>query len=277
MYQPVLGLKGSSNKIQIDDRLQYHPSVFEFFTDHNDFSLPGYQKLFDAIQYVQAAGIKHIILHHPMKFRDHHSEVVAPEKNYPELYRFVEETTEKLIRLADDLNVQVLVHGSYAGPEVHHMVGLYPNVQAARAAVYKRLDRFARAGGNHIMFENSIAPVFAYGDPAQEDEILAHNYRLAFDTSHCFIYLHGNNEGLQRALHHLKKNIVHYHLVDSLGKTHDSLTLGTGKIDWQNVLPLLNKQATSIYEINLADQGNCAEQVESHRYLTNIYKQLTKE
>ena len=32
--------------------------------------------------------------------------------------------------------------------------------------------------------------------------------------------------------------------------------------------------ASSIYEINLHDQWNCREQVESHRYLTNIAKKL---
>lgn len=274
MFQPQLGLKGSSARIQIDDRLKHHPQVYEFFTAATDFTPDGYRHLHDAIQYVQSKGIKHIVLHHPMNFRNYHSDVVAPEKYYPDLYQFIEKTTEQLIRLGDDLDVQVLVHGGYSGAEVEHMVSLYPSVHAARQAVYNRLDRFARAGRDHIMFENSIAPVFAYGHQNQEDEILDHNYRLAFDTSHCFIELHGDNQGLQKSLRHLAKNVVHYHLVDSLGQTHDSLTLGTGKIDWAGVLPLLNPAATSIYEINLHDQTNCKEQLESHTYLTNLADQL---
>ena len=122
------------------------------------------------------------------------------------------------------------------------------------------------------MFENSIAPVFAYGDPLQEDENLSHDYRLAFDSSHCFIELHGNNQKLAVSLEHLKDRTVHYHLVDSMGETHDSLTLGTGKIDWANVLPHLNPAATSIYEINL--QNNCREQIDSHNYLVKLYQKL---
>lgn len=277
MFQPQLGLKGSSSREQIDDRLRYQPQVYEFFTAANDFTPEGYQHLREAIQYVQSRGVRHIVLHHPMSFGEYHADVVAPEKDYPELYRFIEETTTQLLRLADDLDVQVLVHGGYAGPTVEHMVALYPSVQAARDAVYQRLDRFARAGGDHIMFENSIAPVFAYGDPAQEDEILAHHYRLAFDTSHCFIELHGDNQGLQASLSHLAPDVVHYHLVDSLGQTHDSLTLGTGKIDWAGVLPRMNPQASSIYEINLHDQGNCQEQLASHAYLSRLAVQLTKQ
>lgn len=168
----------------------------------------------------------------------------------------------------------MLVHGGYAGKEVQEMVNLYSSTEEARQAVYKRLDRFAKAGGRHIMFENSIAPVFAYGHPEQEDEILSHDYRLAFDTSHCFIEMHGDNQALQASLKHLRDHVVHYHLVDSMGQTHDSLQLGKGKIDWAPVLKLLNPDASSIYEINLRDQWNCHEQVESHRYLTTIAKKL---
>lgn len=277
MYQPILGLKGSSDRVQIDDRLQYQRTVYEFYTAASDFTTDGYKRLYDAVQYVQSRGISQIVLHHPMKFENYHSDVVAPEKYYPGLYRFIETTTEQLIRLGHDLNVQVLVHGGYSGAEVQHMVGLYPSVEAARQAVYDRLDRFKDEGGSHIMFENSIAPVFAYGHPDQEDEILAHHYRLAFDTSHCFIELYGDNAGLQRSLKHLAPDVVHYHLVDSLGQTHDSLQLGTGKINWAKVLPLLNPAATSIYEINLKDQNDCAEQMASHRYLVNLCHQLKEE
>lgn len=270
MFQPKLGLKGSSSRAQIDDRLQYHPQVYEFYTDTHDFSSDGYQHLYDAVQYVQSRGIQHIVVHHPMNYHGYHMDVVAPEKDYPDLYHFIEQSTEQLIRLADDLGVQVLVHGGYSGPEVQHMVDLYPSVQEARQAVYQRLDRFQRAGGDHIMFENSIAPVFAYGHPDQEDEILSHHYRLAFDTSHCFIELHGDNRDLQASLRHLAPAVVHYHLVDSMGQTHDSLPLGQGQIDWRSVLPLLNPKATSIYEIALKDPNDCHEQMVSHRYLEKL-------
>ena len=86
--------------------------------------------------------------------------------------------------------------------------------------------------------------------------------------------MHGDNKALQRSLDHLKSSIVHYHLVDSMGLTHDSLPLGIGKIDWAPVLKRLNPTATSIYEINLHDQRDCKEQVASHRYLTAIAKQV---
>ena len=110
MYSPLLGLKGSSNRQQIDDRLQFHPDVYEFYTDVNDFTPEGYRHLDEAVQYVQSKGITNIVIHHPMVFKQWHSEVVAPEKDFPELYRFIETSTEQLINLAKKRNIQVLVN-----------------------------------------------------------------------------------------------------------------------------------------------------------------------
>lgn len=86
---------------------------------------------------------------------------------------------------------------------------------------------------------------------------------LTYDVSHAFIYLHGNNKALQRSLETLKETIIRYYLVDSLGKTHDSLTLGHGKINWAEALLFFNEHATSI----LKDLNNPIEQLESHAYL----------
>lgn len=66
MVMPMLGLKGSSDQRQIDDRLQYHPDVYEFYTSAADFTPEGYQQLDEAVQYVQAKGIQRIVIHHPM-------------------------------------------------------------------------------------------------------------------------------------------------------------------------------------------------------------------
>lgn len=52
MVMPMLGLKGSSDQRQIDDRLQYHPDVYEFYTSAADFTPEGYQQLDEAVQYV---------------------------------------------------------------------------------------------------------------------------------------------------------------------------------------------------------------------------------
>lgn len=266
---PQLGLKASSDPAQIEDRLKYHPQTFEFFTDVHNFTPAGLAELKAGIRSVQGAGIDQIVIHQPMKFGDIHSELAAPQTAFPDLYDFIERSTAILLELASEFDLQILVHGGYSG-DFPRVIPFYPSLEAAQAAVLNRLDRFQELGGTHIMFENSISEFFAYGNPVTERAILDHGYRLAFDTSHCFIYLHGDNDALCASLAKLKDRVVHYHLVDSMGQSHDSLPLGTGKIDWARVWPLLNPRATNIYEINLADQTDCQEQLASHRYLTGL-------
>lgn len=119
---------------------------------------------------------------------------------------------------------------------------------------------------NFHIFENSISKLLSFGK-SEFDQLLAQKgYPLTYDVSHAFIYLHGDNKALQRSLETLKETIIHYHLVDSLGKRHDSLTLGQGKIYWAESLPLFNEHATSI----LKDLNKPIEQLESHAYLTKI-------
>lgn len=191
VMQISLGLKASADLRQVKDRLQYKPEVFEFFTAESDFTNDGLKRLQVAIEEVKAAGVKQIVLHHPMRYRDTFTELIAPQEQCRELYYFIDKSTNDLLQ-------------------------------------------------------------------------------LAFDTSHCFIKVKANNEELLASLTRLKDQIVHYHLVDSYGQTHDSLTLGQGLIDWRRVLPRLNPAATSIYEINLKDQLDASEQVKSHEYLLNL-------
>lgn len=270
-----LGLKASSTQEQVKNRLSYHPDVFEFYTDETDFSKEGLKRLVAAILEVKDAGIKKIILHHPMKYENEYTELVAPKNEFKKLNYFIDFSTDKLLQLSFDYDLQTLVHGSYSR-HTNAMISLYPSLFQAKKVVYQRIDHFAAIGKQNIMFENSFSPLFCFGEIAEEEFILQKNYRLAFDISHCFIKVQADNTRLLASLNHLKPNIVHYHLVDSLGQTHDSLKLGKGLIDWQSVLPFLNENASNIFEINLADKNSAIEQFESYQYLIRIYSRLSK-
>lgn len=269
---PLLGLKGSTNPDQYRQRLTDRPDVFEFFLDQNDLTTAGLKHLQTAIDEVKQVTSR-IVLHQPMRYNGWFVEMVTPAKKMPELYQFLRYSSDTLIALAQANDIQLLLHGSYSR-QTQQFIDMYPNLATAQAVVFERLDQYAEQGGDHIMFENSISPLFFYGDPAMDQIIFDHHYRLAFDTSHCFIKSHGDNNVLLASLKRLAPHVVHYHLVDSLGLTHDSLPLGTGQIDWARVLPLLNPAATSIYEVNLADQTDDREMLASHRYLTNLAHQL---
>lgn len=262
-----LGLKASTDPAQIKNRLTYKPNVFEFYTDEKDFTKDGLKRLAYSIDEVKDHGIDKIVLHHPMRYKGEFTELLTLETKMPELYRFIEQSSLDLLQLSYDKDVQTLIHGAYSR-ETAKFINKFDSLAKAQAYTFSRLDHFKELGKEHVMFENSIAPVFYYGDKEMDKEILAHDYRLAFDTSHCFIYWQGDNDKLKFALANLNDAIVHYHLVDSLGKTHDSLEVGKGKIDWKGVLPLLNDNATNIFEIVLKDQLDATEQVKSYEFLT---------
>ncbi len=270
---PHLGLKASTDPQQVNERLGYHPDVFEFYTDRQDVTDSGLVHLTKMIRLVQDQGIQHIVIHHPMRFGKFHNELFVDATKMLDQYDFLMAGTERLINLALQENVQLLVHGAYNEP-LAFIHQFYPSVQAAQALVFKRLDYFAALGGDHIMFENSISPVFAYGDAATEALVIQKKYRLCFDVSHAFIYNHGDNTKLQASLKRLAPQIVHYHLVDSMGLSHDSLPLGQGNIDWAKVYPLLNQKATNIFEINLKNQLDSKEMRDSYQYLLTIQQNL---
>lgn len=266
-----LGLKASADPQQLQSRLQYHPEVFEFYTSQTNFSSQGLKGLKEAILQVKDQATDKIVLHHPMTFEGEFLEMVTPEELLPQVTHFLEKSTNDLLQLAFDHDCQVLVHGSY---ELRNkaVMDYYGSWEKANQALFQRLDYFAELGQEHIMFENSISPLFYFGDPAYDALLFAKNYRLAFDISHSFIKMQGSNSKLLASLKTLKDHIVHYHLVDSMGESHDSLPLGQGRIDWSGVLDLLNPSATAIYEIDLKDMNNPLEQLQSHQYLTQLEK-----
>lgn len=273
MFPVRLGLKASCDPIQVASRLTYQPEIFEFYTSEHDFTPQGLKMLRDAIETVKMSGVKHIILHQPMKYQGQFLELVAHPAHKPELVSFINETTKTLLELANAFDCKVLVHGSYDLRE-KDLLDPFETLKDAQDYLFSRIDALWQLGGNRIMFENGISNLFSFGYPDFDQVLLQKGYPLAYDISHAFIFLNRDNVALQRSLSTLKKNIVHYHLVDSFGKRHDSLPLGQGKVDWAKLLPLLNSRATSIYEINLANVTNPKEQVASHAYLKRLVQEL---
>ncbi len=263
-----LGLKSSSDEKQVESRLSHHPDVYEFYTSEKDFTTDGLNRLKEAILEVKMET-KQIILHHPMTYQKEFLELVVPQKLFPETYYFLEKSTNNLLQIAFDLDTQVLIHGSYELKN-KKMFDFYGNWEKANNHLFNELQRYSNLGKERIMFENSISPLFYFGDSNYDQQIFDANIQLAFDVSHSFIKFKGNNNILLESLRRLKDHIVHYHLVDSMGEIHDSLPLGQGKIDWLSVYSLLNTKATSIYEIDLVDMKNPLEQLQSHQYILDL-------
>jgi len=265
-----LGLKASAEPAQLMDRLQYRPRTFEFFTSAADFDSVGFNRLKNAIEFVTQNVTKDVVVHHPMSFHGVHLDQLLDPKRQPGVYQFLQQSTAQLLELVTAENCRLLVHGGYGGSESAALIQDYASLKEAREVVFTRLDELIRQGGGHVMIENGITASFMYGDPQLDEQIIQHQFPLVCDLSHLFIGLKGNMALTMLSLKRLKPLIWHYHLVDSLGQKHDSLPLGTGLIDWQQVLPALNPQASMIYEVPDAEDATCANMLASYHYLRHL-------
>ncbi|ETY73815.1 sugar phosphate isomerase/epimerase family protein [Lactiplantibacillus fabifermentans] len=269
-----LGLKASDDPAQLMNRLQYRPTTFEFFTSAADFETDAFEKLKTTVEFVQKNVTEDVVLHHPMSYQGQHLDQLLDPKRESTAYDFLQSSTNQLLELATALDVRVLVHGGYGGDESSQLIAEYPSLAAARSAVFARLDDLVRQGRDHIMIENGITPSFMFGDPQLDEMIIQHHLPLVCDLSHVFIGLQGDMELTRLSLKRLAPLIKHYHLVDSLGARHDSLPLGEGLIDWQQVLPLLNPQASMIYEVPDETDATCANMLSSYHYLRGLETKL---
>lgn len=265
-----LGLKASDDLAQLMDRLKYRPTTFEFFTSPADFDPAGFERLKTAIDFVKTNVTKDVIVHHPMSYQGVHLDQLLDPKRQPEAYQFLQQSTAKLLDLVIAEDCRLLVHGGYGGRESSALVSEYASLTEAREVVFARLDDLVHHGNGHVIIENGITESFMYGDPQLDEMIIQHQLPLVCDLSHVFIGLKGDMALTLLSLKRLKPLIRHYHLVDSLGQKHDSLPLGTGLIDWQQVLPVLNPMASMIYEVPDASDATCANMIASYHYLRNL-------
>ncbi|KRL44350.1 sugar phosphate isomerase/epimerase family protein [Lacticaseibacillus manihotivorans] len=265
-----LGLKASTDEVQIQNRLQHHPDVFEFHLTEADFTPEGWAHFQEMVTWVQQS-VPHVVFHHPMKWHGLRMELCVNKLMFPQLYQFVMQSSRRLINYAKEVGAVALIHGGYGlHPGEHDFAKDWPDLATAQKVVLGRMLDFTATAPDNVVFENSLLPVFAYGDPEFEERLLALQLPLAYDVSHAFIYVHGDNNKLIASMRHLRPFVKHYHLVDSMGKTHDSLVLGQGEVNWKRVIHAMNSNATSIFEINLKDQNNCEEMLASQWYLDSL-------
>ncbi|BDZ31279.1 sugar phosphate isomerase/epimerase [Lactiplantibacillus sp. WILCCON 0030] len=265
-----LGLKAADEPTQLMDRLQYRPTTFEFFTSASDFEPEPFKRLKTAIDFVKSNVTKDVVVHHPMSYHGVHLDQLLDPKRQPEAYQFLQDSTAQLLDLVIAENCRLLVHGGYGGSESAALIQEYPSLAAAREVVFERLDNLVQQGNGHVMIENGITASFMYGDPQLDEMIIQHQLPLVCDLSHVFIGLHGDMKLTLLSLKRLRPLIRHYHLVDSLGQKHDSLPLGAGLIDWQQVLPVMNPTASMIYEVPDATDATCANMLTSYHYLRGL-------
>lgn len=266
-----LGLKGSTNPRQLLDRItQRDIDIFEFHLNEDDLFGEKREELEYWMQYSRNKGIQ-VYLHHPPYINGVTLDVMASDSI---MASFFELSTRILVDLCEKYDCYTVVHWNYSAfTEKEHEEARLKNQhhKAKLDALIKRtLDVNEQIGKGRILWENSIAILGTYlNDFLWADMLAQTDIKLTFDISHAFISLKADNDALLKTIDKLQHNIQYFHVVDSMGETHDSLPLGEGLVDFKQLKPYIIKH-NYIYEVGLGDFNHCKEMLKSHRVFQSI-------
>lgn len=253
-------LKTDTKEICIQNRLKYNPEIVEFHLEEHD--LQKLDVLEDKIRQVKNTGAK-LYLHHPMKLKGRFIDIISEDKEIKEYYDWSSKVLGEICKIHD---LHCVLHCSYDLSESLNITN--ENIEKTRERIREILTY---EGSDYFLWENTCQGVFSSeNDQLMEKIVKPLNLPLIVDISHSFISLKGNNQKLKKVLDETKEYTKYYHVVDSMGVSHDSLPLGKGKIDWKMVKPYI-KDKPFIFEIGLEPPyNNCLPMIESAKYFNNI-------
>lgn len=285
-----LGLKSDCSPEQLENRLKLPFECYEFHLWFRDLETSeGLENLEQKIQLLQEKGCTNLVLHQPIKNSLNFVQIAVVCPNDKQNYLDFMYSTEQLAYLARKYDVRCLIHSSYNTPEMtdddNDLNNIYNSNQTYFDVMIERYKYFNTISGGRLMLENSTNTSIFYGDRFVENKLIeaVPDINLCYDISHAFISINKYltnydkeraNDLLIESLRNLKDNIVHYHVVDSLGEFHDSLKVGDGLIDWKRVLSELNPNATMIFECYEQDITIPENEQASYDYLVKLEKEL---
>jgi len=253
-------LKTNIYEESIQDRLKYEPEIIEFHLNERD--LEDIPFLIQRIRQCKEKGSK-VYLHHPMKKGDVFLDILSEEKEIKDYYDW---STTILAEICEQEDIYCVIHANYAGTT--SSVITKENTENVK----KRIQHFRNIkGGRRLLWEDSIEGVFSYQNPYLLSHIIEPlQLAITVDISHSFIALKGDNEKLQEVMEKTAPYAQYYHVVDSLGKEHDSLELGKGNVKWENIVSYLENKPF-IFEIGLnPPYTDCQPMIASAHYFKQI-------
>jgi sugar phosphate isomerase/epimerase len=254
-------LKMAIQPEQIQDRLKYHPEIVELHLNESD--LYHLDHTVKVIQEIKEKGIK-VYLHHPSKFKGNYVDIISSNSEVRDYYDW---SSKVLAAICKQEQIKCIIHCHYAQSESSDF-----SDKETRIKMRKRVEQILALSEDTFLWEDTIKGIFSAENPHLLDEMVKPlNLPLNIDVSHSFIALKGDNELLQKQLEQFDPYVKYFHLVDSMGKFHDALPLGQGKIDWKMVKRYV-KDKDFIFEIDLRDSKflDCTKMIESAKYYNNL-------
>lgn len=170
-------------------------------------------------------------------------------------------------------HAEILAHLSccYRLPIVFHpMTGIVQEViklpfEEQTELLLRAFETFERRIGLRDMywFENVLAGPCSFKNPYLPEVFEQTQAKMVLDTSHALISLSGDNEKVFELWDRLDPHIRYFHLVDSMGQTHDALLLFEGVGDIEGWMKRIGHRPY-ILEIMLSNQDFAVEMEESY-------------
>ncbi len=257
-----LGLKCSYHPEQLYDRLQYKPDIIELHLNEDDLFGDKRKQLENTITMLSSLGCD-VYLHHPSKHNGRYLDIIHEQK---EDYLFYHLSTRILADICLSHSIKCVIHP-------HYILTVTSKINKEnKDKMVNEIKQILSYGKEVFLWENSINGLFTAENPNWfEDFVRPLNLPVAYDISHAFISFRGNNKLLLEQIQKMDSYIQYFHVVDSEGRKHDGLQLGTGRINWKPILPFLASRPY-IYEITLKDITDAEEMYKSHLYLVQLSK-----
>jgi hypothetical protein len=254
-------LKTGLNAEHIENRMNYHPEIVEFHLKEDDLYQP--ERIVQSIRLVKSKGAR-VYLHHPMTYKGRYLDIISLNQDMRDHYDW---SCKVLASICKQEEIKCVLHCHYQSSESTD----YRDA-AKRKETRKRIEEVLNICHESFLWEDTIRGIFSAENPFLLSEIVEPlKLPLNIDISHSFITLKGDNGRLQEHLEKFHPFARYFHLVDSLGITHDSLPLGKGRINWEMVKPYV-KDHDFIFEIDLrsSNHSDCTPMIISANYFNSI-------
>ncbi|MEO2202313.1 TIM barrel protein [Paenibacillus pabuli] len=254
-------LKTDLSENSFNNRYNYNPEIMELHLNYAD--ILDKTLLHQRIEQLQASGID-VYLHHPMTLPNGEMlDIMALED---EKYIAYLDNIQTMVETCKIYGIKCIVHAHYANTESSNHLSLEKTLE-----MRDKISDILSYGREYLLWEDTIEGLFSYDNPYLIEYLIKPlNLPLCQDISHSFIALKGDNEKLVNVTEAVKDHSQYFHVVDSMGETHDGLILGEGKINWKELKPYLEDKPF-IFEIGLtAPYHDCSPMIESVNYFNSI-------
>jgi len=243
IYQKIIGLKSAIVEKEMNIRLEKNPSIIEIHLFNNSLDDNKIKELEKAIIDLKQKSLE-VFIHIPFKINGEFYDLSNDD---------VISTYKKMGELCKKYSISAIIHLANEKP-----IG----DESLLIEKIKTLEQYY----DYFYFENLTAAF------RNKDEILRISRRAGFkniciDLAHLYI-TYGDNKKLESVIKEIQKEFnTYFHIADHDKKTH-TCEFGKGFIDWNKMLPLVNK---GIIEIPSKDEANPVESLRSYDALKNYH------